>query len=332
MSWTPALADRCEQARTLPGHWYADPAHHALEMDRVFGRQWVGVAGTDAVEKPGSYLAATVAGGVPVLVVRGDDGELRAFLNVCRHRGAPVAEGCGTARALSCPYHAWVYRLDGTLARSAGVGEPDGFDIDDFGLTPIGVTTFARSVMVNLDPAAAPFDPGPLVDGLAPYRLDDLELGRTDRYEAAFNWKVLVENYSENYHTPFVHSQLIGAGYEYPMATTGDVVFAWDRPLAPRDPSEEALASSTPGGPGWDAVAGDVVAGVVQQRQLPHRLPQHDGVGLRRLRGHVPLDPHRAHDDGRGAGLPLAPLGRPGPEGRRLRRHQGGRAPGPRDL
>ena len=246
-----------EQARTLPGHWYADPAHHALEMDRVFGRQWIGVAGTDAVEKPGSYLAATVAGGVPVLVVRGDDGELRAFLNVCRHRGAPVAEGCGAARALSCPYHAWVYRLDGTLARAAGVGEPEGFATDAFGLTPIGVTTFARSVMVNLDPAAAPFDPGPLVDGLAPYRLDDLELGRTDRYEAAFNWKVLVENYSENYHTPFVHSQLIGAGYEYPMATTGDVVFAWDRPLAPRDASEEALASSTPGGPGWDAVAAD---------------------------------------------------------------------------
>ena len=246
-----------ERARTLPGHWYSDPAHHAVEMERVFRRQWIGVAGTDAVEKPGSYLTATVAGGVPVLVVRADDGELRAFLNVCRHRGAPVAEGSGTARALSCPYHAWVYRPDGSLARSGGVGEPEGFDQADFGLTPVGVTTFARTVMVNLDPDAAPFDPGPLVDGLAPYRLDDLELGRTDRYDAAFNWKVLVENYSENYHTPFVHSQLIGAGYEYPMETTGDVVFAWDRPLSPRDDSEEALASSRPGGPGWDGVAGD---------------------------------------------------------------------------
>ncbi len=246
-----------ERARTLPGHWYSDPAHHAVEMERVFRRQWIGVAGTDAVEKPGSYLTATVAGGVPVLVVRADDGELRAFLNVCRHRGAPVAEGSGTARALSCPYHAWVYRPDGSLARSGGVGEPEGFDQADYGLTPVGVTTFARTVMVNLDPDAEPFDPGPLVDGLAPYRLDDLELGRTDRYDAAFNWKVLVENYSENYHTPFVHSQLVGAGYEYPMETTGDVVFAWDRPLSPRDDSEEALASSRPGGPGWDGVAGD---------------------------------------------------------------------------
>jgi phenylpropionate dioxygenase-like ring-hydroxylating dioxygenase large terminal subunit len=246
-----------ERSRTLPGHWYSDPDHHAVELDRVFGRHWIGIAGTDAVEKPGSYLTATVAGRVPVLVVRGDDGALRAFLNVCRPRGAPVAEGRGTARALSCPYHAWVFRLDGSLSRAGGVGRPEGFDEAEYGLDPVAVTTFARTVMVNLDPAAAPFDPGPLVAGLAPYRLDDLELGRTDRYEAAFNWKVLVENYSENYHTPFVHSQLIGAGYEYPMATVGDVVYAWDRPLAPRDASEEALATSSPGEPGWEAVAGE---------------------------------------------------------------------------
>ena len=263
---SPALADEVAtrlgrpvtEARTLPGHWYADADHHALEMDRVFGRSWVGVAGTDQVEKPGSYLATTVADGVPVLLVRGDDGVLRAFLNVCRHRGAPVAQGCGTARALSCPYHAWVFRLDGTLSRATGVGAHAGFDPDDYGLVPIGVTTFARTVMVNLDPEAAPFDPGPLVEGLTPYRLDDLEVGRTDRYEAAFNWKVLVENYSENYHTPFVHSQLIASGYEYPMETAGDVVFAWDRPLAPRDDSEAALATATPGGPGWERVAGDL--------------------------------------------------------------------------
>ncbi len=256
------LADRrgrpAAAARTLPGHWYADPAHHALEMERVFGRSWVGVAGTDAVEKPGSFLATSLGDGVPVLIVRGDDGVLRAFLNVCRHRGAPVAEGRGTARALSCPYHAWVFRLDGSLSRATGVGEPDGFDAEDFALAPVSVTTFARTVMVNLDPEAVAFDPGPLVEGLAPYRLEDLELGRTDCYEAAFNWKVLVENYSENYHTPFVHHQLITAGYEYPMETRGDVVFAWDRPLTPRDATEEALAVATPGGPGWEDVAGEV--------------------------------------------------------------------------
>ncbi len=247
-----------ERARTLPGRWYADPTHHALEMAKVFGRRWVGVASSDDVEKPGSHLATTVGGGIPVLVVRGDDGSLRAFLNVCRHRGAPLVDGCGSSRALSCPYHGWVYRLDGSLAKASGVGEPEGFDPDDFGLTPVGVTTFARSVLVNLDPDAPAFDPGPLAAGLDPYRLDDLEVGRRDRYEAAFNWKVLVENYSENYHTPFVHSQLGGAGYEYPMRTEGSIVFAWDKPLGPRDDAEQALATAEPGGPGWEGVASEL--------------------------------------------------------------------------
>jgi phenylpropionate dioxygenase-like ring-hydroxylating dioxygenase large terminal subunit len=246
-----------ERATTLPGHWYADPEHHALEMERVFGRHWVGVASADDVEKPGRVLATTVAGRVPVLVVRDDEGTLRAFLNACRHRGAPLAEGGNTARALACPYHGWVYRLDGSLARASGVGSPEGFDPADFCLTPVAVTTFARSVLVNLDAGAAPFDPGPLVAGLEPYRLDQLEVGRRDRYDAAFNWKVLLENYSENYHTPFVHSQLASGGYEYPMETTGPVVFAWDRPLEPRDDSERALATATPGGPGWEGVASD---------------------------------------------------------------------------
>jgi Rieske 2Fe-2S family protein len=86
-----------------------------------------------------------------------------------------------------------------------------------------------------------------------------LELGHRDRFEVAANWKVVIENYSENYHTPFLHSQLPTAGYEYPMREAGPIVFAWDRPLAPRDASEEALATSAPGEPGWERV-GECVA------------------------------------------------------------------------
>ena len=178
---------------------------------------------------------------------------------MCRHRGAPLASGCGHARALSCPYHAWLYRLDGSLARAGGVGQPEGFDAADFGLREIQVATFARSIMVNADPSAAPFDPGPLGSGLDPYRLDDLEVGERTRYECRFNWKVLLENYCENYHTPFIHSQLPVGGYEYPIECAGNVVFAWDRPLDPRDRSEAALHDHRPGEPGWAAVA-DVAA------------------------------------------------------------------------
>jgi choline monooxygenase len=241
-------------ARTLPGAWYADPDHHRREFERVFRRAWVGVGSDHDVAQPGSAMATTVAG-VPVVVVRDTDGTLRAFLNVCRHRGAPLVEGCVRARALACPYHGWVYRLDGALARASGVGEPPEFDPDAFGLVPVRVTTFARSVLVNLDPDAPDFDPGPLAAGLVPYALDSLQFARRDRYECRFNWKVLLENYSENYHTPFVHAQLPVAGYEYPTECDGPLAFAWDRPLAPRDPSEQALLDFGPRDPGWAAVA-----------------------------------------------------------------------------
>src|SRR5450432_126760 len=142
-----------ERARTLPGNWYADPEHHALEIERVFRRSWVGIGIDDEVRAPGSYFATTV-GSVPVLVVRDEAGRLRAFLNACRHRGSPLATDSGSARALQCPYRGWVCRLDGSLARAAGVGEPEGFDPACSGLFEVRVTTFARQLLVNVDPDA----------------------------------------------------------------------------------------------------------------------------------------------------------------------------------
>ena len=250
-----------DRARTLPGSWYADPAHHRIEMDRVFARSWVGVGLADDVAQPGAYLATT-AGRVPVLVVRDDDRNLRAFLNVCRHRGSPLAPPGehGHARAVSCPYHGWVYRLDGSLARAGGVGAPACFDEADFGLREIGVTTYARSILVNVDAAASSFVPNALGRALDPFAIEEFEVGRRDRYECAFNWKVLLENYSENYHTPFVHPELPVAGYEYPMAHDGPFVVAWDRPLDPSDASERALNESQPGAPGWEHVADNAAA------------------------------------------------------------------------
>ena len=299
-----------EQARTLPGRWYADPEHHAREVSAVFHRRWIGVACADDVAAPGSYVSTSVAG-VPVLVTRDDAaGMLRAFLNVCRHRGSPLAAGCGHARALSCPYHGWVYRLDGSLARAGGVGHPVGFDLADFGLRAVQVTTFARSVLVNLDAGAAAFDPGPLADGVEPYGLDEMELGERTRYEGRFNWKVLLENYCENYHTPFVHSQLPTNDYEYPIAVAGPAVIAWDRPLSPRDRSERALHDHRPGESGWAAVAEVAARRFVQQRHVPRRLSERRHLVLRRLRSDVPAVADWSVHHRRRAGVLLAPDGR----------------------
>ena len=167
-------ANPVAHARTLPGGAYSDPHHHQVELQRIFRHDWIAIGLDTDVATPGSFLTG-FAGDAPVLVTRDEAGCLRAFLNVCRHRGAPLAEGCGEARALRCPYHSWVFRLDGSLARATGVGSPDDFDPTDYGLFEIGVTTFARSVFVNLDTTADEFDAGPLAAVVTPYRLDELE-------------------------------------------------------------------------------------------------------------------------------------------------------------
>ncbi len=241
-------------ATTLPAAWYADAGHHTREIDAVFRHGWSCVGVVDDVARVGSYSAVDVAG-LPVLLTRSLDGELRGFLNVCRHRGAPIAEGCGAARALGCPYHAWVYRLDGTLSRAIGMEGVDGFDVDDHSLYPVSVATWARFVFVHPDPDAPAFDLGRLGSVLDPFPLADFELAVREEHEREFNWKVFVENYSENFHTPFVHPELIVNGWEYPIVTDGQISLAWDRPLEPRNAAERALAAAAPGEPGWADIA-----------------------------------------------------------------------------
>jgi choline monooxygenase len=148
-----------------------------------------------------------------------------------------------------------VYRLDGTLSRAAGMEAAVGFDPADFALHPVSVATWARFVFVNPRPGAPPLDLGPLASVLDPFPLADYELVVREEHEREFNWKVLVENYSENFHTPFVHPELIVDGWDYPMVTAGDIAVAWDRPRAPRNSAERALAAARPGDPGWEGVA-----------------------------------------------------------------------------
>lgn len=254
-STTTAATGDVGAGRTLPAAWYADATHFARERQAVFRNGWSCVGVTDDVAEPGAYLTAD-AGGLPVLVVRDLDGQLRAFLNVCRHRGAPLADGCGQARALGCPYHGWVFRLDGSLSRASGMEGAPGFDPAASGLFPVAVTTWARFVFVDPSGTAGAFDLGPLAAALDPYPLDDYVLHAREEHRRAFNWKVAVENFSENFHTPFVHPELITAGWDYPLVSEGPICLAWDRPLAPRNALERALATARPGGPEWAGVVG----------------------------------------------------------------------------
>ena len=244
-------------ATTLPAAWYASDDHHTREIDAVFRTGWSCVGVVDDVADPGSYAVVDV-GGLPILLTRDLEGELRGFLNVCRHRGAPLAEGCGHARALSCPYHAWVYRLDGSLARSIGMDGVADFRPDELGLHPVSVATWARFVFVHPDPAAPTFDLGALGPAIEPFPVAEYEIAVREEHVREFNWKVLVENYSENFHTPFVHPELIVDGWDYPIVTDGAISMAWDRPLAPRNAAERGLQAE-PCGPGWDAIASNQI-------------------------------------------------------------------------
>jgi choline monooxygenase len=164
----------------------------------------------DQLDAPGRYVATTVAG-EPVIVVRGADGALRAFYNVCRHRGGPLAmDACGRGAVLQCKYHGWTYRLDGSLRGVPRFGRSDLFDKRDYGLVPVELDTWEGLVFVRLADGGPALDE--LLDGIAariaPARLGELRFARQDAYDVACNWKVYVDNYLEGYHIPLVHPEL----------------------------------------------------------------------------------------------------------------------------
>ena len=192
---------------TLPWSWYSDPDVLRRERERIFARTWQYAGHTGQTADPGSFFTAA-AGDIPILVTRARDGELRAFLNVCRHRGHPVARGEGRRETVQCGYHAWTYGLDGALrAAPRSDGEP-GFDRGELGLRPIRLETWGPLVFVNPDPEAPPLAEalGPLPALLAKaLHPGSLEHRFRVEFDLAANWKVACENFLECYHCPVAH-------------------------------------------------------------------------------------------------------------------------------
>jgi choline monooxygenase len=199
------------EASTIPAPWYVDPRIADLENLTVFSKSWQMIGRADQVQKPGQFVTATVVG-EPIVAVRGTDGELRAFYNVCRHHAAKVVtEQCGIASILHCPYHGWNYGLDGSLK---GMPEFDGvknFERHENGLVPVKVETWEAFVFINLDPQARPLSDflGGLAKLCAPLGLSNLHFFERRAYDIACNWKVYVDNYLDGgYHVPHLHKGL----------------------------------------------------------------------------------------------------------------------------
>ena len=197
---------------TLSARYYTSPEIHDREREAIFYRSWIYAGHVEELNEPGSFIT------VPVIdqnlaVIRGKDGKLRAFYNVCQHRAHELLRGRGRTPVITCPYHAWSYHLDGRLRSARGSQNVDGFNADEFCLKGIQVEQFGPFVFVNLDPDAAPLaeQAGGLLAEIRHHvpELDTLTKVMTTTFELKANWKVIVDNFLECYHCEPAHPAFV---------------------------------------------------------------------------------------------------------------------------
>jgi carnitine monooxygenase subunit len=200
--------------RTLPYPWYTDPRVADAERETIFRRTWQYAGHVGELAGPGSFFP-THAGGLPVVVTLDADGALRAFVNVCRHRGAVVASAPARRGTLQCPYHAWTYGLDGALRAAPRSDLEPCFERDSLGLRPVAVDTWGPFVFVNPDADAEPLTVAlgdlPAVAAEHGLDVDGLVFHGRYPYELEANWKIAVENYLECYHCAINHPGFVDA-------------------------------------------------------------------------------------------------------------------------
>jgi phenylpropionate dioxygenase-like ring-hydroxylating dioxygenase large terminal subunit len=197
-------------AHTLPPACYHAPAFYDLEVRSIFRKKWILIGRSDEWKEPGSF-SAYERFGVPFFITLDQNNRLRAFANSCRHRGTEIVRGTGKVSAFVCPYHSWVYGLDGTLRRAPGMENTRAFDNGDYGLAEIRLETWRSFVFVNFAADCKPLSEqiGDLEKHLGPYDFDNVVTVGRDEYVVDTNWKTLVENSMEWLHHPTVHKQSI---------------------------------------------------------------------------------------------------------------------------
>jgi Rieske 2Fe-2S family protein len=197
--------------RTLPGRYYVSPEVYGEEQERILTQRWLCVGREAELAQPGDYVLRSVAG-ESLVVLRGQDGGVRAFYNVCRHRGTRLcaAERGRLSETIQCPYHAWTYTLEGTLIGAPHMNEVPGFEKRDYPLHAVALASWEGFLFINLAR-----DPEPLAQAFAPlegrfsrFNLARLRSGRRTDYEVRANWKLIFQNFSECLHCPVIHPGL----------------------------------------------------------------------------------------------------------------------------
>jgi glycine betaine catabolism A len=198
--------------RTLESSWYFDPAHYQRELSAIWRRNWIYLCRAESLSGASSYRTFAI-GDQPILLLRDEGGTLRAFFNTCRHRGSVLcteAAGKLRAKSITCPYHAWTYRLDGTLAKIPSVHGGGYLEPRELSLYSVALKVWRGFVYVNLTDASRPLSdhfnaPG---DNFGHWPLEELVAGRRLTKRINCNWKVFWENYNECLHCAGIHPAL----------------------------------------------------------------------------------------------------------------------------
>jgi Rieske 2Fe-2S family protein len=196
---------------TLPRRYFTDPAILAEESERIFAHQWLCVDREEKIANRGDYFLLEIAG-ESIIILRDQQGTVRAFYNVCRHRGSRLCEEHQgqLSETIQCPYHAWTYALDGRLIGAPATNDLEGFRKPDWPLHAVPVALWEGFIFITLARDPKPFEEthAPLIGRLSRFNMPNLKLGKTIEYHVKANWKLVVQNYSECYHCPLVHPTL----------------------------------------------------------------------------------------------------------------------------
>ena len=212
MSFHPTIATFKPGSQTLPREMFVSPEVFAEEQNRIFARLWNCAGRASALPNTGDYIVRTIAG-ESIIVVRNRNGELRAYFNVCRHRGTRLCEDTSgqLSETIQCPYHAWTYTVDdGQLIGAPHMHEVGDFDKKMYALHRAHITEWEGFIFVNVAEDPEPFEQAfaPMIGRLERYGLPGLQVGHRVQYEVKSNWKLVFQNYSECLHCPMIHPEL----------------------------------------------------------------------------------------------------------------------------
>ena len=213
-----------QHARAMPAGFYTDPAIFAREREALFLRHWFFLCRDEMLPNPGDYRAFDTPGG-PIAALRGQDGVLRVFANFCRHRGSILLEGQGNCGGkVMCPYHGWSYLNNGRLYGCPDMKDAEGFDRRENGMVALECQSWAGFVFARFtrDGPSLMEHLGDLPDRLASHQPDQMRCTWTVTLEPACNWKLILENAMETYHTGIVHRDTVGAQTSRTLATQGN--------------------------------------------------------------------------------------------------------------